>query len=218
MRARQIFPSKTSALLLGCLAAAIAAPRAPAWAITTRMTEIHVSLFGQPCLLEGPLDERGLKTIHSLSPEQLYPARTSFPTSEPTRRALEKTRSLTAIPVVLDRYRERLTKRLEAQLAFMETLESFSKTRKSPPVRAVGKKYLTGKHWREFETQLKKTEAMREVNSERGRDALDQLLDAFNDGIEPDPEEEFHRAIHRMNVQYTCSFEESSEGKGNDSD
>ena len=36
-------------------------------------TEIRVSLFGQPCTLQGPVDERTLKLIHSLSPEQLYP-------------------------------------------------------------------------------------------------------------------------------------------------
>jgi hypothetical protein len=160
-------------------------------------TEIHVSLFGQPCVLLGPVTEANLRTIHSLSPEQLYPERGTTLTAEPTRQALEKIRGIASIPSVLDRYRERLVKRFEAQLAVLEALENFRKTHKPSALQAVGKKYLSGKKQKEFEAQLKKIDA-------------DLLFDTFSDGIEADPEDEFHRAIHKINVQYTCSFEEGT--------
>jgi hypothetical protein len=174
-------------------------------------TEIRVSLFGQPCVLQGPADERTLRLIHSLSPEQLYPQRDTSLASAPTRRALDKLHSISGAPAALDRYRERLGKRLEAQVALLETLESFQKTHKPTPVYAVGKKYLAGRRLKEFDAAIKKAEGTKVSSS-----AADSIFDAFSDGIEPDPEEEFHRAIHRMNVQYTCSFEETGESAGGD--
>ena len=54
---------------------------------------------------------------------------------------------------------------------------------------------------------------VKDLDSDRGRELTDQLYDLYNEGIEADPEEEFHRAIQRMNVQYTCSFEENEGAK-----
>ena len=50
---------------------------------------------------------------------------------------------------------------------------------------------------------------------EKNEIGVAQLLEAYSPGIEPDPEEEFHRAIHRINVKYQCTFEEN-EGDGED--
>ena len=42
-------------------------------------------------------------------------------------------------------------------------------------------------------------------------DLVVRLLDYYDGCIEPDPEEEFHRAVKLLGVQYVCSFEESDE-------
>jgi hypothetical protein len=179
-----------------------------------QMSEIRISLFGQPCLLQGPVDTRTLKTIHSVSPEELYPQRGATLSSEPTRKALDKLKSIAGVPSGLDRYRERLGKRLEAQLVALEAIESLRKTRKAAALTEAGKKFLSGRRLKEFDSSVAKALAIKDLGSEKGREALDAVFDGFSDGIEGDPEEEFHRAIHRMNIQYTCSFEESGGGEG----
>lgn len=182
------------------------------WAKTAPQTQIHVTLLGQPCLLEGPFDEITLKAIHSLGPAQLYPNITpSDPTNskDQTRKTLEKLRS-SSLPSLLDRYRERLSRRLEAQLAFLEALDSFIKMNKAGPLLKAGKRYLRDREMKGYETQLKKIHGPRK-NTSQFRDAVDQLMETFNEGIEKDPEEDFHRAIKRMDVQYTCTFEENEE-------
>lgn len=172
-----------------------------AQANTAPSTEIRVSLFGQPCTLKGPVDERSLRQIHALSPEQIYPEREPRLSGGPTRRSLEKLRAFQNVPAALDHYRERLIKRLEAQLVLLEALEGFRKNHKSAPIMDAAKTYLSPRRIKEFEVALKKAD-------------IDQIFDTFSDGIEPDPEEEFHRAIHRMSIQYACSFE----GSDNESD
>jgi hypothetical protein len=171
------------------------------------LTEIRVSLFGQPCVLQGPLDEKSLRAIHSLSPEQLYPSLEGALSAAPIRRALEKLRNATGLPSSLDRYRDRLAKRFEAQVEFLEALETAKKTTQSTALstalKAVAKKHLSAKRFQEFESQMK--------TALRSRDSSDVLFETFNEGIEADPEDEFHKTIHRMNIQYTCTFEDLSE-------
>jgi hypothetical protein len=193
------------------LALTLAALAADARAATGR--SIRVRLFGQPCLLQGPtrgtIDERALKAIHALSPEQLYPERENTLTGASTRRALEKLRAANGIPSGLDRYRERLGKRLEAQLALLEAIEKARKDGKAAPLLATAKANLKGTKLTEFEAAAKKAEAAHTLAK---ADTQDTLFDLYSDGIEPDPEEEFHRAIQRMGVQYACSFESTGGG------
>jgi hypothetical protein len=191
-------------------------PTEPAsWAKTTPETKIHVTLLGQPCLLEGPYDEATLKSIHSIGPAQLYP---NLSASEPSnsrenaKKALDTIRNTPTLPSLLDRYRERLGRRLEAQIQFLESLEGFKKNQKIPPLLKIGKRYLQDRDLRSFEATAKKLDGPRKgASASTIRDLIEQLMDTFNDGIERDPEEEFHRAIKKMTVQYTCSFEESEE-------
>jgi hypothetical protein len=176
--------------------------------------EIHVKLFGQPCLLAGPLDEAALKVVHSVSPEQLYPATADGAWNEgrdQARRALEKIRSTTGLPPVFDRYRERLGKRLEAQLALYDGIESVKTTHKSAGLLTGTRRFVPQAKAKEFEALAKKLESAKAGDA--FNEAATQLLDSFDSAIEPDPEEEFHRAIHRLSVQYTCSFEESDESE-----
>jgi hypothetical protein len=111
----------------------------------------------------------------------------------------------------LDRYRERLTKRIEAQLAFIDALEALKRERKNTLLRGLERRIVSPTKLKEFAAQSRKVEAMGDLGSGRGKEAAEQLFQAYNDAIEADPEEEFHAAIHRMNVQYTCTFEESGE-------
>jgi hypothetical protein len=203
-------PRGTLLLVGGLLACWPAAPELARAAPSSR--EIRVALFGQPCSLQGPADEQTLRVIHSLSPDQLYPSRESVLTSLSTKRSLEKLRAITGTPPALDRYRERLTKRLEAQLALLTAFESLRKDHKSAPVIAAGKAHLNARRSKEFERAVKKAEASKTLAK---NDTLDSLFDSFSDGIEADPEEEFHRSIQRMGIQYACTFEEHS-GVGED--
>jgi hypothetical protein len=170
--------------------------------------EIRITLFGQPCLLQGPLDEKALRTVHSLSPDQLYPARENTLAAGPTRRALEKLRGTTGAPAGLDRYRERLAKRLEAQLLLLTAIETSRADGKAASLLAASKAKLSGKRQKEFDAAAKKAETAKTLTK---AETLDALFDSFSDGIEPDPEEEFHRSIQRMGVQYACSFENTGE-------
>src|SRR4051794_38218221 len=111
---RRVFPRES--LILPCIIVAMTVASGRAYAVGAANHEVRVSLFGQPCTLQGPLDERALRVVHSLSPDQIYPQRENTLTAAPTRRALEKLKSLNGAPAGLDRYRERLGKRLEAQL------------------------------------------------------------------------------------------------------
>jgi hypothetical protein len=187
----------------------------PISAKTTPQTQIHVTLLGQPCLLQGPLDESTLKTIHAIGPAQLYPSlSTSDPSSSKSeaKKAFEKIKTTSNLPSLLDRYREKLLKRLEAQIAFFDNLGAVIKTHHSTALQKIGKKYI--RHdFNQFQELLKKIDKPSK-KSEPFRELLDQIFDSYNDRIEPDPEEEFHRAIKRLNIQYMCSFDENEEGSG----
>lgn len=171
----------------------------PSWAKTTPQTQVHVKLLGKPCLLQGPFDEPTLNSIHSIGPDQIYPSFASPDSQEArqtTRQAIDKVKTVNnQLPSVFDRYREKLAKRLEAQLAFLDAL----KLGKSEGLIKAARKYLEKNAEKRFETLLKKKTSAKETQ--------DQLFEIYNDGIEPDPEEEFHRALKKLNVQYTCSFE-----------
>ncbi|OFZ18086.1 MAG: hypothetical protein A2X94_02630 [Bdellovibrionales bacterium GWB1_55_8] len=180
-------------------AAANAAPPRPS---SSPSQEITVTLFGQPCLIAGPLNKSVLKEIHSISPEQIFPAEASDLNAEPVKRSFEKLKATQGIPPALDRYREKLLKRLEAQLAFLDGLAAAKKAHKSGPLLASISKFTAGKRTQEFDALLRKTDFAGSVGAENASQLLELLLDV----VESDPEEEFHRAIQKLNVQYTCVF------------
>jgi hypothetical protein len=64
---------------------------------------------------------------------------------------------------------------------------------------------------KEFAAAVKKAETAKSLGKAETADALFEI---FNEGIEADPEEEFHRAIQRMGVQYACSFETTGDDSG----
>src|SRR5262245_29599515 len=87
-----------------------------AWAgaAAAKSNRLPVTLFGQPCVLEGPLDPSTLKAIHSISPEEICSPFSADRTAEETRRAIDKLKAATGVPGSLDVYRDRLARRLKA--------------------------------------------------------------------------------------------------------
>lgn len=176
---------------------------------------IRVTLFGQPCLLEGPTSEAVLKTIHSISPEQVYPTFEPGGKSAKVKAALEKLRAGKDVPNGLDLYREQLTKRLEAQTAFLKALEESQQQKKAEPLLMGTKVFFSEAKYKSFETAAKRLESG--LNASQRKEVLEQLFNSFGETLPSDPEEEFHKAIHRMKVQYICSFEPSDSGEGDES-
>ncbi len=169
------------------------------------IAEIRVRLFGQPCILAGPLPETSLKNIHSISPEQL-PAPESITA---VKQALETLRKSAAVPHALDTYREQLQKRLASLLVFFEGVKDLKKSGKADSLLKNLKAHLSEKRVKELEPLARKLES-------RAPDpaASSQLHDLFLESLPTDPEEEFHRAIRQIRVNYLCSFEELGEEPG----
>lgn len=196
-------------LLLFLLSLPIGTFLPTALAASKTTTKIRVELFKQPCDLHGPFDETTLRAIHAISPERIYPAETDSgaPVSaSAVQKAIDQLRSSSGFPAALDRYKEKLIRRFEAQLAFYTGMAAAKKTHTAAPLLALTRKYFNGKPADDFVALSKKIETEKKENSEA-------LLDLYNEKIEPDPEEEFHRVIQKLDVQYDCFFEESVKGK-----
>lgn len=176
-------------------------------------TEIHVTLLGQPCLLQGPFDQATLRTIHAIGPAQIYPTISVQSTpkeKEDLQKAFEQVKGSTSLPSLLDRYRDKLSNRLKAQLAFLTAIDDYKITHQPARLQKIGKEYLTTKGLRLYLASIKKLETSKK-NPTIERENLEKVFDTYNEEIEPDPESEFHRAIKKLNVQYTCSFEDTEE-------
>lgn len=185
---------KQSLLILLASHAAQMAEAAPA-----RAAELRVQLFGQPCLLQGPLEEESLKRVHAISPEQLFPAPAEELTLAQLKAAASKLQSSGPYPAALDPYRAKLGRRLDAQIAFSEAREELARGKKDSPALSRLRKLYKGPAWKALEAGLRK-----------GNDA-EKLSELFFEGIEPDPEEDFHRGIQRLGIRYDCAFEEQKE-------
>lgn len=166
--------------------------------------QIQVSLFGQPCMLSGPVDEAMLNNIHSVSPEQMPAAENGTQ----AKQSMEKVRKPLPLPSALDRYRDRLAKHYEAQLAFHDGLEAAKRSAKVEPLLKATKNYVTGKRAKEFETLTRRISS-KQKPAAWDQTTLEQVQEAYAGASEAYPEEEFHRAIQRIGVRYTCSFDES---------
>jgi len=180
--------------------------------VSTQASEIRVTLFGQPCTLQGPTPEATLKAIHSVSPEQLYPTFEPGEKSVAAKSALDKLHAAQNVPSGLDVYKDQLGKRLDAQFAFLSGLEEAEKTKRSDALIGKTKIFLSESRQKSFETLARKLDGP--LNSTQRGEVVQQLFSSFTESLPSDPEEEFHKAIHRMKVQYICSFEESGEESG----
>lgn len=169
--------------------------------------EITVTLFGQPCLLSGPIDNIALKAIHSISPEQVFIP--EYPSLEVVQKALGKIKIANSVPAGLDRYKDRLRRRLEAQISFLTGIAGAKKEMKSTPLLSATQPHIAPSRRSEFALQLKKIDSLKKWDSE----LQNKLWDQFNDLIEPNPEEEFHKSIQRLKIHYTCEFSDEADGE-----
>jgi hypothetical protein len=170
--------------------------------------QIKVSLFGQPCVLEGPMGEGVLKSIHAISPEQLYPTFEPGETADSAKKALEKLHATKDLPSAFDTYREGLGKRLEAEFAFLNRIVSAHRDDRADLLLADAKKFIPEAKQKNFETIAMKLEA-KDIPHPQKKQVVQELFDFYGDAIPAAPEEEFHRAIHQLKVQYVCAFEEN---------
>jgi hypothetical protein len=176
--------------------------------------QIKVTLFDQPCILQGPVDEATLKTIHSISPEQIHPTFSLNESSTSVKSCLDKLRAIKEVPSALDTYREQLTKRLEAEAAFLKGIEAVNKYQKSEGLIAPTKSFLPAAKQKTFEALASKLEA-KNLSPAQRKETIQNLFNTYSDAMPTDPEEEFHRAIHKLKVQYVCTFE-GNESEGGD--
>lgn len=171
-------------------------------------TRISVTLFGQPCTLSGPLplDDAGLKAIHSISPEQIPPELSLAK----ARESLDTLKKAGQLPSALDVYREQLVKRIQAQIAFHEGWSATLKSGRSQELLNAVAPYLAGRKKAGFEKAVKNL-GLRSKASGWKQPELEALSISFEDAAPVHPEEEFHKAIRKMNVSYSCTFEEGEE-------
>ncbi len=180
---------------------------------TTPRAEVRVTLFDQPCILRGAVNEAVLKIIHTISPEQIYPttilAQSPSEAADGLRKSLDKLKKTPSTPTQLDRYRDRLTRRFTAQLSFFEGLLTLKQTGQPDALLEKGKRILPEKKFKDFETQVKKKAAA----GKAGPENFEPILDLFNEAIEADPEDEFHRAIRILDIHYVCNFGDSEDSE-----
>lgn len=193
-----------------------AAPAKPAPAVTPteskeKLQEIQVTLFGQPCTMSGPFTRANLTLIHEISPEKIPPAASV----DLMKKIRTKTTQLKNIPFVLEQYRDHLRKRLSAKIALEEALAQAKKAKTADSRKALDsllknlKEHISTLTYPQFEGETKKAfEANAAVWNEF---FISPLRERFDGVIQPDTEEEFHKAIRTAKIQYVCSFDEGSD-------
>jgi hypothetical protein len=164
--------------------------------------ETRVTLFSQPCMLRGPFDESVLKGVHAISPERIPPPESRDQTEE----ALKLVEAQTSTPKILEKYRDALTLKLKAELAFFKGVAEAKRDGKIEPLLASTKAVQDSAQYLRFESEAKKLFAKKKLAAFE-KDGLEELHGLFSETSVPLPEEEFHRAIQKAGIQYACTME-----------
>ncbi|MBS1963891.1 MAG: hypothetical protein JST04_16895 [Bdellovibrionales bacterium] len=204
-------------LAIAVSATAFAAPGRPAKAgADGSLQEIQVTLFGQPCTMSGPFPRASLALLHEISPEKLPPDQTV----EQMKRVRAKTNELKGMPMPIEQYRDHLRKRLSAKIAFEEAVVPARKAKNAR--RALDtfltnvKEHISTLQYPSFaETTKKSFEALGSAWTES---FVGPLRERFENSIQPDTEEEFHKAIRTVKIQYVCAFDDSDHRSDDDGD
>jgi hypothetical protein len=171
------------------------------FALSAGPHSISVSLFGQTCQLRGPFDVPTLKAIHSISPEQMPRPRTI----KEAQLQQKRVRSFRKPPLILQRYLQQLDKQLGFTQELFGAYEEARANRKADQLLALGKDYLPAKKLLELQAWSKKLESKGPVPPL----TTDTLTEWFEGSLGPNTEEEFHRMIRALKVNYSCSFDDS---------
>ena len=164
------------------------------------MTRIPVNLFGQPCILQGPLSEELLKQVHAVSPEQVDTGCREFPTEARIKESVSKL-SAKGAPPSLDTYREKVRARLDRLAALARAADEARRTKSPLPLQKLAEDNKT------FAPIAKKLVSADVARIHKDAELDQKIIDAYCEGLGSDPEEEFHRAIQKLKVQYLCSFD-----------
>lgn len=162
---------------------------------------IAVSLFGQTCQLRGPFDVSTLKAIHSISPEQMPRPRSI----KEAQLQQKRVRGLKKPPLILQRYLQQLDKQLGFTQEIFGAYEEARANRKADQLLTLGKDHLPAKKLIDLQTWSKKLESKGPVPPL----TTDTLIEWFEGSLGPNTEEEFHRVIRALKVDYSCSFDDS---------
>lgn len=181
--------------------------------------EIKVTLFDQPCTLKGPFDDSTLKMIHTISPEQVSPS-SSFTSVkaklEDINKGLKKLESVSKLPQPIFLYQEKLTKRLQAQKAILEFLKNHTGKEgiknQATQLTTLTQKFFINKN------RAKEFVELADKFSFKKTSDIEKFLEIYNQLIEPDPEDEFHRGTRKLEIHYQCSFEAGEENSDNSSE
>lgn len=176
--------------------------------------EIKVTLFGQSCMMNGPFQKSTLQWIHDISPEKLPPELTL----DQMKKVRSKLASPTSVSPEIDLYRDHLRKRVSARIAFAEAVREAKKkgnNAKSFDTFMVNvKEHINPIQLSSFETSMRKVFAERSLTW--NDEWVGVLKERYEGVIQPETEEEFHKAIRKANVQYSCDFDESSDDREED--
>jgi len=179
--------------------------------------EIQVTLFGQPCTMNGPFPKNALSLLHEISPEKLPPDLTL----DQMKRVRNRTNDLKGMPMVIEQYRDHLRKRLSAKIAFAEAISLAKKSKPEEAKKALDtflknmKEHFSPLAYPTFEEATKK--ALETSAGGWTETFITSLRERFESVIQPDTEEEFHKAIRIAKIQYVCVFDDSDQHE-NDED
>ena len=179
----------------------------------TQEEEIRVTLLGQPCTLSGPFSTAQLSAIHAIGPAQIYPNINppNLPEAEKNaKKALSTLTQTKHTPATFDRYKQNLSQRLDAQIAFLHALKESQKQLSTSPLLKVIEAYTKNKNSKLYPQSVKKLAGI-DLKTPQSNQLIEESFEQFNEEIEPDPEQEFHRALKKLRIQYKCSFEESED-------
>ncbi len=157
--------------------------------------------------MSGPFPKTSLTLLHEISPEKLPPDLTL----EQMKKIRTKTSDLKSMSMPIEQYRDHLRKRLSAKIAFEEAITQAKKStdpKKSlDPFLTNLKEHISTLQYPSFTETTKK--AFETAGSAWNDAFVVPLRERYEGVIQPDTEEEFHKAIRAAKIQYVCSFDDS---------
>jgi hypothetical protein len=177
-----------------------------------KIQEIQVTLFGQPCTMSGPFPKTALTIFHEISPEKIPPSLTVAQMKQLRAKANENKGLPQPLPFPLEQYRDHLRKRLSAKISFEEAVAHAKKSKSKDSKKELSdllknlKEHISTLQFPSFAETTKQSFI---ANGSKWDEAfLIPLQERYEALIQPDTEEEFHKAIRLAKIQYVCVFDD----------
>jgi hypothetical protein len=184
---------------------------------STIENKINVSLFSQPCMMLGPVAKDVLESLHSISPEKIRPDLSVMEMEKIKAKAAKAT----GFDPGMTLYRDHLVKRLSAKISFDSSLKQLEKKKGGkPPTPDVllqnVKEHISPIRFTDFkariESQFKENKGL-----VLNKVLIQKLKDEYEQFIQPDTEEEFHKMIKSSQIRYECHFGEEADSEEEES-